>query len=206
MQAVDLALCLAVDVSASVSFDEFGLMMGGLAAAFREPDIAAATAAGPRGGVALALLFWSGAREQAVALDWGRLDGEVACEAFAAALDATPRLLAGSTTALGQGMAAGLALLARLPAEATRLVLDVSGDGASNQGRAPGAVRDVGVAAGVTINGLAILNEEPALLAHYQAEVIGGPGSFAMGCADYADFADAIRRKLWRELRGGLVA
>ena len=87
MQPVDVALCLAVDASASVDFDEFGLMMGGLAAAFREPDIAAATAAGPRGGGAVALLFWSGVREQAVALDWARLDGDAACMAFAAALD-----------------------------------------------------------------------------------------------------------------------
>lgn len=206
MQPVDVALCLCVDVSASVDFDEFGLMMGGLAAAFREADIAAATAAGPHGAAALALLFWSGARDQALALDWTRLDGEAACEAFAAALDGTPRLLTGGVTALGQGMAAGLALLARVPAPATRLVLDVSGDGPSNQGRAPGPVRDLGVAAGVTINGLAILNEEAGLLAYYGAEVIGGPGSFVMACADYVDFADAIRRKLWRELRGGLVA
>ena len=206
MQPVDVALCLAVDASASVDFDEFGLMMGGLAAAFREPDIAAATAAGPRGGVAVSLLFWSGVREQAVALDWARLDGDAACRAFAAALDSTPRLFGGGVTALGQGMAAGLGLLARVPAEATRLVLDVSGDGANNRGPAPGPVRDVGVAAGVTINGLAVLNEEPGLVAYYAAEVIGGVGSFVMECGDYGGFAEAIRHKLWRELRGGLVA
>ncbi len=206
MEPVDIALCLAVDVSASVSFDEFGLMMGGLAQAFREPDIAQATAAGPRGAVAVSVLFWAGLREQAVAVEWTRLDGEAAARDFACVLDATPRLFAGSATALGQGMAAALALLARLPAEAGRLVLDVSGDGASNQGPAPGALRDLGVAADVTINGLAILNEEAGLLAHYTAEVIGGPGSFAMACADYVDFADAIRRKLARELRGSLVA
>jgi hypothetical protein len=67
-------------------------------------------------------------------------------------------------------------------------------------------VRDIGAAAGVTINGLAVLNEEPDLLEHYEAEVIGGPGAFAMSCADYADFADAIARKLFREIRGTLVA
>ena len=39
MQAVDLALCLAVDVSASVDFDEFALMIGGLANAFRQERI-----------------------------------------------------------------------------------------------------------------------------------------------------------------------
>jgi hypothetical protein len=102
-------------------------------------------------------------------------------------------------------MAAGLALLAAFPAEAARLVLDVSGDGRNNQGRAPGPVRDLAVDAGITINGLAILNEEPELLDHYVAEVIGGPGSFAMDCADYPDFAEAILRKLKRELGGGLL-
>lgn len=206
MEAVDIALCLAVDCSASVDYDEFGLMMGGLAQAFREPDIGLATAAGPRGAVAVAVLFWSGPREQAVALDWTRLDGEAASRALADTLDATPRLIAGSTTALGTGMAAALGLLGRFPGEATRLVLDVSGDGRNNVGRGPGPVRDVGVAAGVTINGLAVLNEEPDLLAYFLAEVVGGLGSFAMPCGDYAAFADAIRQKIWRELRGALVA
>jgi hypothetical protein len=97
-------------------------------------------------------------------------------------------------------MAAGLALLARCPADATRLALDVSGDGRHNQGRPPGPVRDLGVGAGVTINALAVLNEEPDLLDHYRHEVIGGPGSFAMSCPDYAAFGEAIRTKLLREI------
>lgn len=205
MQPVDLALCLAVDVSASVDFDEFGLMIGGLAGAFRAADIAAACAAGPRGAIAVSLLFWSSAQE--VALPWQRIDGTAAAAALADAIDACPRIPQPGATGLGPGMAAGLALLGGFPAEAARLVLDVSGDGAHNQGRPPGPVRDIGVAAGVTINVLAVLNEEPDLLGHYEAEVIGGPGAFAMSCADYADFAEAIRRKLRREIVGpGLVA
>ncbi len=205
MQPVDLALCLAVDVSASVDFAEFGLMIGGLAGAFREPDIARACATGPRGAVAVAVVFWSSVQE--VAVPWARLDGLAAATALADAIDNAPRLPQPGATALGPGMAAGLALLGRCPAEAGRLVLDVSGDGAHNQGRAPAPVRDLGVAAGVTLNALAVLNEEPDLLSHYEAEVIGGPGAFAMSCADYADFAEAIRRKLRREIGGGgLVA
>jgi hypothetical protein len=203
MDPVDLALCLAVDVSASVDFAEFGLMIGGLAGAFREADIVQACTAGPRGAVAVAVLFWSSAQE--VAVPWRRVDGAAAAAALADAIDNAPRLPQPGVTALGPGMAAGLALLARCPAGAARLVLDVSGDGAHNRGRAPGGVRDIGVAAGVTLNALAVLNEEPDLLAHFEAEVIGGPGAFAMSCADYADYAEAIRRKLRREIGGGLL-
>ena len=54
--------------------------------------------------------------------------------------------------------------------------------------------------------GYVVVNEEPDLPAHYAAEVIGGPGAFVMACADYVDFAEAIRRKLVRELRGALTA
>lgn len=200
MEAVDLALVLAVDVSASVDFDEFALMLGGLAIAFEDAAVIAAATGGPRGAVAVAALFWSEAQE--VALPWTRLASPEDGAAIAAALLAAPRLPRAGATALGEGLVAALTLLGRCPAPATRQVVDVSGDGAGNRGRASGPVRDVAVAAGVVINGLAVLNEEPDLLQHYAAEVIGGPGSFAMPCADYADFAEAIGRKLVREMRG----
>ncbi|MBX6743285.1 MAG: DUF1194 domain-containing protein [Acetobacteraceae bacterium] len=207
MDPVDLALCLAVDVSASVDYDEFGLMVGGYAAAFRDPEIAALCAAGPQGGVAVAMLFWSGATPRPeLAVPWIRVESEATAAALADAIDSAPRLPQPGATALGEGMAAGLALLARCPARAERLVLDVSGDGRHNQGRPPGPVRDIGVAAGITINALAVLNEEPDLLDHYQAEVTGGPGSFAMHCPDYQAFAEAIREKLKREIGGLLLS
>jgi hypothetical protein len=206
MEKVDLALCLAVDASSSVDFDEFALMLGGYAAAFRDDQVAAALAGGPRGATAVAMLLWSGIGAQDLALRWTRIDGPAAAAALADAIEAAPRLVPAGATALGEGMAAGLALLAACPADATRLVLDVSGDGRHNQGRPPGPVRDIGVGAGVTINALAVLNEEPDLLDHYQAEVIGGPGSFAMHTPDYAAFAEAIRAKLLREIGGGAIA
>ncbi len=206
MQPVDVALCLAMDVSASVDFEEFALMAGGTAAAIRDPLVVQAATSGPRGACAVALLLWSGVGAQDVAVGWTRLDGPEAAEALAEAIGNTPRLPAPGATAIGEGMAAALALIGNFPGEARRHVLDVSGDGRHNQGRPPGPVRDLAVAAGITVNGLAILNEEPELLAHYAAEVIGGPGSFAMDCADYPDFQDAILRKLRRELGGALIA
>ncbi|CAH0310806.1 DUF1194 domain-containing protein [Roseomonas sp. CECT 9278] len=206
MEMVDLALCLAVDASSSVDYDEFGLMLGGYAAAFRDEWVIAALTGGRHGATAVAMLLWSGPGAQAVAAPWTRIDGAVASAGLAAALDAAPRLVAAGATALGEGMAAALALLAACPAEATRLVLDVSGDGRHNQGRPPAPVRDIGVAAGVTINALAVLNEEPDLLDHYMQEVIGGPGSFAMHTPDYGAFAEAIRAKLLREIGGAAIA
>jgi hypothetical protein len=147
------------------------------------------------------VVFWSGVSPgPEVAVPWHRVDGEAAAEAVATAIDDAPRLPPAGATALGEGMAAGLALLARCAADPVRLVLDVSGDGRHNQGRPPGPVRDLGVAAGVTINALAVLNEEADLLDHYRDEVIGGPGSFAMACADYDAFGEAVRAKLMREI------
>lgn len=206
MDPVDLALCLAVDASSSVDFAEFGLMVGGYAAALRDAEVIAACTAGPRGAIAIAMLMWSGTGAQDVAVPWTRLEGAESAHAAAETIDTIPRLVPPGATALGEGMAAGLALLGRCPANATRLTLDVSGDGRHNQGRPPGPVRDIGVAAGVVINGLAVLNEEPDLMDHYRAEVIGGPGSFVMPCNDYAAFAEAILQKLRREIGGLFVA
>ncbi|WP_333779774.1 DUF1194 domain-containing protein, partial [Falsiroseomonas oryzae] len=59
MEPVDVALCLAMDVSASVDFEEFALMAGGTAAALRDPAVLAAASSGPRGAAAVALLLWS---------------------------------------------------------------------------------------------------------------------------------------------------
>ncbi|WP_237213798.1 DUF1194 domain-containing protein, partial [Falsiroseomonas oryziterrae] len=73
MDPVDVALCLAMDVSASVDFEEFGLMAGGTAAALRDPSVLAAATSGPRRAAALCLLLWSGVGAQDVAVGWTRL-------------------------------------------------------------------------------------------------------------------------------------
>ncbi|MCU0887046.1 MAG: DUF1194 domain-containing protein [Rubritepida sp.] len=200
MDAVDVAIVLAIDVSASVDFDEFTLMVGGLSNALRDPDLESAILEGPRQAIALAALFWS--EDQAVAATWMRVDGRGPAEAFAAQLDMAPRQPLAGATALGEGLAAALRLLAACPADSRRQVIDVSGDGRSNRGRPPALLRDLAVSAGVSINGLAVLNEEPDLLDYYTSDVAGGPGAFVIPANDYAAFGEAMRRKLLRELRG----
>ncbi len=58
----------------------------------------------------------------------------------------------------------------------------------------------------MTINGLAIVNEEPDLEHYYRTEVIGGPGAFVIAAKDYEDFSRAILRKLLREIEAVPVA
>jgi hypothetical protein len=84
-------------------------------------------------------------------------------------------------------------------------VVNMVGDGRSNDGIAPGPIRDRMAAAGITINGLCVLHEEPDLVQSYTDEVIGGPGAFALPCPDYPAFAAAMRRKLLRELDQPIV-
>jgi len=200
MDAVDLALVLAVDGSASVTFDEFNLIAGGMAAALRESAVIRGLTGGPAHASMAALLLWSGAGAHDVIADWSRIGSVAEARAFADAVDNMPRSVPAGETAIGEALLTALELLARAPANATRQVVDVVGDGRSNAGIPPGPIRDRMAAAGITINGLCILHEEPDLLQSYTNEVIGGPGAFAVTCKDYAEFGAAMRRKLSREV------
>jgi Ca-activated chloride channel homolog len=200
MNAVDLALVLAVDASASVTYDEFGLIAGGMAAALRDPAIIAGLIGGPAKASLCSLLLWSGAGAQEVIANWTQITSPADAHAFADTVDNMPRVVRAGQTAIGEALLAALTLLSHLPDLPTRQVVNVIGDGRSNDGIAPGPIRDRMAAAGITINGLCILHEEPDLLTSYTDEVIGGPGAFAEVCPDYPAFAAAMHRKLAREL------
>ncbi len=201
MEHVDLAMVLAVDGSASVTYDEFGLIAGGMAAALRDP----AVVAGLSGSSILSLLLWSGAGQQDVITGWTRIASADDLRTFADGVDNMPRTVMAGATAIGEALLTALSLLTQVPAVPTHSIVNVIGDGRSNAGIAPGPIRDRMASAGITINGLCILHEEPDLLKSYTEEVIGGPGAFAIICRVYADFADAMRQKLTREIKAPTV-
>ncbi len=201
MEPVDLAMVLAVDGSASVTYQEFGLIAGGMAAALRDP----AVQEGLSRGSFLALLLWSGTGQQEVITGWTRIRSVEDVRGFADSVDNMPRVVRAGATAIGEALLACLTLLAQVPAAPVRSIVNVIGDGRSNDGIAPGPIRDRMAAAGTTINGLCILHEEPDLLESYTREVIGGPGAFAVTCRTYADFTEAMRQKLTREVKGPIV-
>lgn len=200
MNPVDLALILAFDGSASVTYDEFGLIAGGCAAALRDGSVAQGLLQGPLRASLCAVLLWSGHASQDVLVGWTRLASGADLDGFARAVAQVPRTVPAGTTAIGSALLACEGLMASLPAPARRRVIDVAGDGRSNDGPPPAPIRDRLAAAGVTINGLCVLHEEPDLVASYTSEVIGGPDSFALACPDYNGFAEAMRQKLQQEI------
>jgi len=195
----DVALVLALDVSLSVDDGEYRLQRDGIAEAFESPALAAAVAGGAHRAIEVLVLEWSEPDRQTVKVDWTRVGDAASARAFAARLRATRRSGTGRT-AIGSALLAAAAAFERLPEKATRLVIDVSGDGMANVGPPPAEVRDILVAKGITINGLVIVNDEPWVDQYYDMNVVGGAGAFLMQVEDYRSFAGAIRQKLISEL------
>ncbi len=198
--SVDLVLVLALDVSGSVDNREFALQQRGLAKAFRNARIVEAIQRGAHKRIAVAAVQWAGREKQAVAVPWAIVDSDQAAYAFAERLAAMPRIFDNSETHIGGviDFAARYALSA--PVAAPRRTIDISGDGMDNVLYSTHRARDRALAAGITINGLTILNETPELDSYYRYNVIGGPNAFVIKAGKYEDFADAILRKLLREI------
>lgn len=201
-EVVRLELVLAVDCSSSVNRDEFVLQMEGIAAAFEDPAVLAALEQTGEHGVAVSLLQWSSAGAQAEAIPWTHINTRPGAFAFAAQVRTIGRVVPGGATALGNAMDAAVLWTQRNGFLGERVVIDVSGDGRSNEGGSPAFARAAANRLGITVNGLAILNEEPDLARYYVAGVVGGPGSFLLTADDFEDFAVAMRRKLYFEIVG----
>ncbi len=200
-QAVDLELALLVDVSASVSDEEFLLQAGGLATAFQSPAVLDAIRALVNRGIAVSVIQWANRTNQRVSIEWTLLRGDADARALVARIAYMPRLIHGGHTALGSALAFGLQELESNRSAGLRRVIDVSGDGRANDGLPLRAVREEVIKHGVTINGLAILNELPLLDRYFRDRLIGGEGAFVMVAQDYTDFAQAMVVKLVREIR-----
>jgi hypothetical protein len=213
-EAVDAAIVLAADVSRSIDDDEFDLQRRGYAAAVVSDKLMEAIHAGPHGAIALAYVEWAGEREQTTVVDWTVLRAPADAAKFAAALSAAPRSFVGRT-AIGTALDFAMGLFAEGGIAADRKVIDVSGDGTSNQGRAAAEARDAAVKAGAVVNGLSIFNRRAAaaggylalhtnppggLAQYYRDNVIGGPGAFVLPIDDFGKFGDAMIRKLTAEI------
>ncbi len=208
---VDLLLVLAADVSRSIDDAKFKLQRDGYAAALTDPAIVRAMSAGPHKKIAAVFIEWAGVGETKIVVDWTSIGSAEDARVFADRLVATPRPFYGRTSIAG-AIEIGLAQLAVSPFKSERKVIDISGDGTNNAGRDVMDARDQANAAGVVVNGVVILSAVPlpfnpahthppgGLLAYYEKNVIGGPGSFAIAAESFETFGQAMRTKLIKEI------
>jgi hypothetical protein len=213
---VDLALVLVTDVSRSIDDGEFALEKDGYAAAFTNEQVLAAIKAGPVGVIAVSYVEFASGFEVKTVLDWTTIRDAASAKAFVEKLSAAPRSYWGRT-AISAGIDHAVGMLAESGYNASRRTIDVCGDGTNNAGREASAARDDAVAAGITINGLAIINEHPmswtfahvqppgGLPNYYRENVTGGPGSFVLEVRDFKTFGDAMTRKLVAEIAARAV-
>lgn len=209
-EPVDLELVLAVDVSRSIDVAEAELQRQGYVAAFRDPEVIRAVEHGILGRIAATYVEWAGPYHKRVVLGWTLIEDRESAHAFADLLDAFEPGTARRTSISG-AIDFALPLFGGNGFEGTRRTVDVSGDGPNNGGDLVTNARDRAVAAGVTVNGLPILDAGggvfswyniPDLDLYYRDCVIGGPGAFVVVAEGFQDFARAVRRKLILEIAG----
>lgn len=210
------ALALGLDVSGSVDMWEYRLQLDGLAAALLDPEVQEAFLMYPETPVRLMVFEWSAEAHQRVVIGWRDMLSPADLLAVAQVLRATKSLpVSNPSTAIGPAMVFGAAQL-RTQADCWRKTLDISGDGPANVGRHPRLVGPQETDP-VIINGLVIGPDGPSnttknrynvksLMGYYQSYVIRGPGAFVVAALDYRDFAEAMRRKLIRELQPAAVS
>jgi hypothetical protein len=208
---VDLLLVLAVDISRSVDERKFRLQRDGYAEALVNPRVMTAIRSGLNGRIAITFIEWSGVAEQTIVADWTLIGSEEEAETLATRIRASPRAFMGRT-AIGSAIEFAMLQFARSPYQSDRHLIDVSGDGTNNSGIDVVEARQSALAQGITINGLAILSEEPlpfnpmhthppgGLLNYYENNVVGGANSFAIAAESHEAFGTAILAKLIKEI------
>jgi hypothetical protein len=197
--AVGTRLSLVIDVSDSVDASEYALQMSGYGAAFRNALNQSLII--NQGGIAVNYVFF--ASSATTASPWNLLNDVASINSFATMLESLPRVGGlGGLTNIATGMDQSVASFADATYTSSRKVMDVSGDGEANEGGEPFIARNGAAAQGIVINGLTI--GDATLTAYYASNVITS-GGFVESVSDFNGFANAIQRKLFRELSTGEV-
>jgi len=207
--AVDVELVIAVDVSYSMDPDEQALQREGYVQALTSGEFLRALRDGVNGKIAVTYFEWAGQYDQKIIMPWRLIDGPEAADAIATEIARAPYRRA-SRTSIAGGLRFAKPLFDNSGYRGLRRVIDVSGDGANNDGPLVVPMRDDVLAAGITINGLPIMLKRPnpgtmdieELDIYYEDCVIGGPGAFVVPIRERAEFIAATRTKLVLEIAG----
>lgn len=205
LEEVDVALVLALDVSYSMDLDELALQRNGYIEAFRSKMLHDAIGKGAVGKIAVTYFEWAGGNFQFIVKPWTIIDTPQSAMAFAEELGEAPTRR-GRRTSISGAIDLGVSLIEQSNVAALRRVIDISGDGANNDGRPVTAARDEANAKGIAINGLPIMLKQASyfdidnLDQYYEDCVITGIGAFVIPIRERHQFVDATRTKLVREI------
>ena len=207
--AVDMELCLAADGSGSIAEDEFRFQRSGYAAAVADPRVLDVVRSGQHGRIALALMEWGGADSMNEIVGWTEISDPASAEEFGARLVAAPRVAFGWNS-ISNAIAFCQQWLESNAFAGTRQVIDVSGDAGQRGGMPLPIARQRAIEAGITINALALNFRGGGmtgpggapLIDHFEQEVIGGPGAFAVEVAEANRFVESLVQKLVLEIAG----
>lgn len=204
---VDLQLVMAVDVSRSIDEVEAELQRRGYIEAMTNERVIDAILSGETRSIGVCYVEWAGTHYQQTVIDWMLIDSGLAARRFSEKLAESPRT-SQSWTAVGQALVYSAKRFDDLPFASRPRIIDISGDGRTNDGPPAELVRDKLVADGIVINGLPVMMNrtsfgrppDTTLDKYYEENVIGGPGSFMIVAANFDDFSRAVRTKLIREI------
>ncbi len=217
-------LLLLVDVSGSVSANDFSTMMTAYGNAMTSQAVLDAIQCGQRGRIATSVLFWASDNRQAIGVEWMEVSGISSARSFQSSITTAARPFEG-TTAIGTAIRTGTPLFGTETGgvengfESVTQIINVAGDGIDNASNPRvrdrsinvSAARDNALANGVDIiGGIAVNDATGDLDTYYRKFVIGG-GTETMTASvaratTFADFERELTSQLAKELKAGSTA
>jgi hypothetical protein len=204
-EQVDALVITALDVSSSINAQETMLQVEGMAQALRSPAFVQAATHGQHGRIAVLVFVWADGDHPELA-GWRIIAGQADADGAAAELTAKLQALidsssrsVGTLTNLSGALDHARSLLQAAPFRATRRVVNIVGNGEDNVSEDPQRARAALLALGATINGV-VLGGDPAVLAYYRNQVIGGRGAFCMTAARAEDLTTVLVSKFVADL------
>ncbi|MER9650181.1 DUF1194 domain-containing protein [Mesorhizobium sp. M0199] len=204
---VDVAIVLAADMSGSINQIEANLQRESYAAALESATVLKVIKEGMHGKIAVTFVEWSSRGSSETRVSWTILSDAKDAAVIAKALrkkSGRPRSGPhGSNTSISYAIDASVDAFDKLPVPTLRRIIDISGDGANNDGTSVDDSRQRALRKAIVINGLPIgadVENGETTTEYYSRHVIGGPGSFVIPADSAASFQSAIIRKLIREV------
>ena len=199
--AVDLELAFVIDASGSIDEAEMTLQRQGYRDALSHPRVQNAIKGGLLRAIAVAYIEFAGDGCTQLTVGWTRIHDQQSAQDFSKRILASERNFCFGGNAVSEALSFAAASMVTNKFDGTRRVIDLSGDGPNTMGEPVEDVRDLIVRQRIIINALAIDRPSmPDLPQYFKQSVTGGPGSFVLKAKNRKNFAEAILKKLIREI------